>query len=305
MNKISKDTFGTYHPILNFTYFCLVLFFGMVFLHPVMMGIAFAGAFSYSLFLNGKGALKFNLVFVLPMMAVSALVNPLFNHRGMTILTYFMDNPITAESIWYGIATGFMFGTVILWFSCYNAVITSDKFIYIFGKVIPVMSLVFAMILRFIPKFKAQIQVVSGGQRCIGRDVGSGTLIQRAGHGLKILSIMVTWALENGIDTADSMRARGYGLPGRTSYSIFRFDTRDKWMSLFGAGTLLLVGIPYLMGANGVQFFPVMKVSENTFAGSIQFFGYVLLCFGPLLIDAFDSIRWRRIENDKKGTGVL
>lgn len=91
---------------------------------------------------------------------------------------------------------------------------TSDKFVYLFGRIIPALSLVLSMSLRFVPRFTAQIKVISNAQKCVGRDVGSGGLIKRAKQGIKILSILVTWALENAIDTADSMKDRGYGLPG-------------------------------------------------------------------------------------------
>ncbi len=307
MNKTSKDNFGTYHPIINFTYFCAVILFSMIFLHPVLMGISFTAAFAYSVFLNGKGAIKFNLAFVMPMMLVAAIVNPLFNHSGMTILYYFRDNPITLESIVYGLATGLLFGSVIIWFSCYNAVITSDKFIYIFGKIIPAMSLVFAMILRFIPKFKAQIKIVSNGQKCIGRDITNGNLNQRIGHGIKIVSIMITWALENGIDTADSMRARGYGLPGRTSFSIFRVDSRDKIMGVVAVVILLVFAFAAGSGKNAIQFFPYIKMSELSPVGILGYLTYSMLCFGPLIIDWVDQLKWRRrgdIMTDSTGKGL-
>ena len=294
MTKTSKDNFGTYHPIINFTYFCLVISFSMIFLHPILMLISFTAAFVYSVYLNGKGAVKFNLAFVIPMMIVAALVNPLFNHSGMTILYYFRDNPITMESIAYGLATGFMFGSVIIWFSCYNAVITSDKFIYIFGKIIPAMSLVFAMVLRFIPKFKAQIKIVSNGQKCIGRDITNGTLTQRISHGIKIVSIMITWALENGIDTADSMRARGYGLPGRTSFSIFRFDSRDKIAGIVESVIVAFVVFAAVTGENTIQFFPYIKMSDLSVTGVTGYIAYLLFCFGPLIIDFVDQLKWRK-----------
>lgn len=304
MTKTSKDNFGTYHPIINFTYFCLVISFSMIFLHPILMLISFTAAFVYSVYLNGKGAVKFNLAFVIPMMIVAALVNPLFNHSGMTILYYFRDNPITLESIAYGLATGLMFGSVIIWFSCYNAVITSDKFIYIFGKIIPAMSLVFAMVLRFIPKFKAQIKIVSNGQKCIGRDITNGTLTQRISHGIKIVSIMITWALENGIDTADSMRARGYGLPGRTSFSIFRFDSRDKIAGIVESVIVAFVVFAAVTGENTIQFFPYIKMSDLSVTGVTGYAAYALLCFGPLILDLVDQLRWKRREAAAKAPQI-
>ena len=163
------------------------------------------------------------------MAALAALVNPAFNHEGQTILTYLPSgNPLTLESMFYGVAAAVMLASVVLWFSSYNEVMTSDKFVYLFGRVIPALSLVLSMALRFIPKFKAQMQVVSEAQACIGRDTKNGSVFRRVSNAIKIFSIMVTWSLENAIETADSMRSRGYGLPGRTAFSIYRFDDRDK-----------------------------------------------------------------------------
>lgn len=305
MNKTVTDNFGTYHPIINFTYFCVVIFFSMVFLHPILMAISFISAFTYSIYLNGKGGLKFNLIFVIPMIIIAAVINPLFNHSGMTILFYMNDNPITFESIAYGIATGFMFGSVIIWFSCFNAVITSDKFIYIFGKIIPGMSLVFAMILRFIPKFKAQIKVVSNGQKCIGRDASNGNLFQKIRNGIKIVSIMVTWALENGIDTADSMRARGYGLPGRTSFSIFRFDKRDEKLSIYFMSLLFVCGISAIYGENTIQYFPYIKINQLSAMGVAGYISYAIICIGPLILNLVDNLKWRNIEKKWKEFGEI
>ncbi len=86
----------------------------------------------------------FSLYGLLPLLLFSAVLNPLFNHEGATILTYLPDgNPLTLESMLYGVSAAAMMVTVILWFSCYNSVMTSDKFLYLFGRVIPALSLLF------------------------------------------------------------------------------------------------------------------------------------------------------------------
>ena len=239
----TRDTFSGYHPIINFLYFALVLLFSMFFIHPVSLFISLCTALIYAVTLNGRKAVHMSLRMLLPMMVIAAVVNPIFNHAGVTILTYLPSgNPLTLESILYGLAAALMLGAVILWFSCYNAVMTSDKFVYLFGRIIPALSLILSMTLRFVPKFKAQLQVVARAQTCIGRDASNGTLLQRTRKGLTILSIMVTWSLENAIETADSMKSRGYGLPGRTAFSIYRFDDRDRaallWL-LFCGGYIL------------------------------------------------------------------
>ncbi len=236
---INRDTFSAYHPIINFLYFALVLIFSMCFMHPVYLGISLAAGLCYSIYLRGRKAAQFSLVYMLPMMLLIIIVNPAFSHEGATILTYLPSgNPLTMESMVYGAASASMLAAVLVWFSCFNEIITSDKFVYLFGRIIPSMSLLLSMALRFVPKFAAQTKVVAEAQRCIGRDVSSGSLLQRLKTAVTIFSIMLTWALEDAIETADSMKSRGYGLEGRTAFSIYKFDDRDKtailWIGFCG-----------------------------------------------------------------------
>ena len=269
----------------------------MIFLHPVLLVTSFFGALSYSLQQSGARGLRFVFLYLLPMMVVAGLVNPLFNHRGMTILGYLNDNPITLESILYGIAIGVMFGAVILWFSCLHSVITSDKILYLFGRAIPSLSLLLSMVFRFVPKFKAEIQVISRGQKSIGRDVSDGKPMERLRNGIKIMSIMVTWALENAIDTADSMKARGYGLPGRTNYSIYRFDGRDKGalLALSLLITVLLAGA--FLSETTIQYFPTIKIKEPTQQTLLFEGAYFLLCFAPIIRNRWEEIKWRHLRS--------
>lgn len=288
-----RSTFETYHPIINFGYFCAVIILGMFLLHPVLLGIAIIASFSYSVLLNGRGAMKFNLLFLLPMMVVIAIVNPLFNHLGETVLWYFLDEPITMESFLYGTVTACMFGTIILWFSCYNAIMTSDKFIYLFGRIMPSISLVFSMALRFVPAFRERIKVISRAQKCIGQDVTNGRLADKVRHGLKILSIMITWALENGIDTADSMRARGFGLKGRTVFSIYRFDARDTVVALLMVVFLAVVITGAALGVCRAEFFPSIEFHPLDPITAAVYGAYALLCFLPILLDIKEKIQWK------------
>lgn len=292
----NKDTFSSYHPLINFLYFGLVFAFSMVFTHPVCLGISLACAIIYSIYLNGRKAAWFSLLVMLPMFIIVALVNPAFSHQGGTILEYLPSgNPLTLESIVYGLSTAAMLVAVIVWFSCYNAIMTSDKFVYLFGRLIPAMSLLLSMTLRFVPKFKAQLRVVSNAQRCVGRDVSNGGVLQRAKNGLTILSIMVTWALENAIETADSMKSRGYGLPGRTAFSIYRFDKRDRAALIFllASGGYIFLGAA--LGGLKWRYYPTIKgVTTDAFPVSI-YLAYIALCIMPVMLDIAADRQWRAI----------
>ncbi len=266
-------------------------------MHPIFLAISLAGSATYSILLNGRRAVKFNFLYMIPMLLLIAVVNPIFSHEGATVLFYFNDTSITLESFLYGIAAAMMFVSVIIWFSCYNAVMTSDKFIYLFGKVIPSLSLVFSMVLRFVPMLKEQTKVIANAQKCIGRDASQGSLLQRARNGIHIVSILTTWSLENAIETADSMRSRGYGLKGRTSFSIYRFDRRDSTALAVLGVLFLLVCAGAFLGENTVQYFPTVKIPDYRFFSFIVYLAYGGLCFFPVILQIGELWKWRKMRS--------
>lgn len=282
-------------------YFGLVIAFTMFLMHQVSLAISLVSALVYAVYLNGRRAVRASLLYLLPMMAVAALVNPAFNHKGATILTYLPSgNPLTLESILYGVAAAAMLAAVITWFSCYTAVMTSDKFVYLFGRIVPALSLVLSMALRFVPKFKAQFQTVSEAQRCVGRDISNGGVIQRLRNGITILSIMVTWSLENAIETADSMKSRGYGLPGRTAFSIYRFDSRDR----AALAWLLYCGFFLFCGgmAKGFywRYYPTAKgVPLTPLTVSLQLV-YLALCLTPVILNMRADWAWHVLQKERE-----
>jgi len=295
-DKKYEDNFSSYHPIINLIYFLGVISFSMFFMHPAFLGISIICAMVYSFYLKGREAIKFNLLYMIPTLLVVAIINPIFNHGGVTILLYINKNPLTLEAIIYGIASGIMLISVLIWFSCYNVIMTSDKFMYIFGRIIPSTSLIISMVLRFVPRFKRQIKVISDGQKSIGKDITNGNVFERASHGIKILSILTTWALENSIETADSMKARGYGLKGRTSFSLYKFTKRDKIVLRV---LLVLIGIVMVgafYGENSIYYFPSIIGKPVGFFSIIVYGSYFILCLMPVIIDVVEEIKWKLLK---------
>ena len=290
--------FAGYHPLVNFLYFGYVILVPIFFMQPVLLTISFVSALAYAIYLGRSKAAKFGLCFVLPLMVIAALFNPAFNHRGATILFYFHYNPITLEAVIYGIFMATMIGGVILWFMCYNSIMTSDKFIYLFGRIIPSMSMVISMALRFIPRYREQIKSIIIARRGIGFDVSSGSFIARVKSGGEILSVMVTWALENGIETGDSMLARGYGLKGRTAYSNYRFDSRDRVLLFVFVALMAAALICIFSGAISVEYY-IHFVMENIqpYAG-IAYICHATICLLPLALEVREDILWKGYHSE-------
>lgn len=308
-----RDNFSSYHPAVIFAYFLSVIICGMFFVHPILLIISACGALSYSVYLGGGKVLMVNLCMLFFIIITGTAVNMLFNHRGMTTLFYLRGNPVTFESAVYGAAAGLMIGTMIMWFSCCNKILTGDKIMYLFGRVLPVFSLLFSMVLRFVPHFADKTRDISAGQRGIRGNVFKNAAEERdvipikdyeehQSLGLKVktemrtASILTTWALENAVDTANSMKSRGYGLAGRTSFSFYRFDIRDGIAVLFLIILDMLLAVCSGRGAGYFSCFPMIKTAQTAMITVIFFAAYAVLVFIPLMIDVWEDIKWQYLQ---------
>lgn len=292
-----RDAFAGFHPVNNFLYFAIVLSVSMFSMNPLYLFLSLVGAVSYSIRLKGLRKFSRSLLIMVPLLIFTAVINPVFNHQGITILTYLPNgNPLTLESMMYGLFAAGMMITVITWFSCYTEIMTSDKFIYLFGRIIPSLSLLISMTLRFVPKFRAHFSEVSAAQKSIGKNGESAKFRDKISTGVRILSIMITWSMENAIETADSMKSRGYGLPGRTAFSIYTFDRRDRILLLWllAGGFFLLLAVR--TGGLYFRFYPTIRGPETGFLTVICMAVFLLLCLTPALIGLYDDYVWRKLD---------
>ena len=128
-----------------------------------------------------------------------------------------------------------------------------------------------------------------------------------------MVSILVTWALENAIETADSMKSRGYGLKGRTAFSIYRFNRRDKILGALLAGLCIVFGYGCHEGAAFSQYNPRILLAGFTIFGRvprqscspvlavITFVSFGIFCFLPLMLDLSEEYAMRRSRSHVSG----
>ena len=290
------NEFKRFHPLVSLTYFIFAIGYSSVFLNPICLFLSLFGSIGFMLAMNNKS--KRNLWFFFAIFIVTALFNPIFNHRGLTIITFLPGgNPLTLESVLYGFASGVMLVSVIAYFACFNEVMTSDKYVYLFGRIAPAVSLILSMTLRFVPRFLKELKAVATAQKGIGKGIGNGRMKERIKNALSVLSVTVTWALENAIETSDSMKARGYGLPGRSAFSVFKFTKKDGLVlsAILLSGLYALAGGIY--GALKFEFFPTFKLSEiNSYSISV-YIAYGITMFIPLIIEFTEVRRWNALKS--------
>ncbi len=288
--------FEWYHPIILFVYFIAMIFITMFTQHPVLLGISFVCAVSFCGMLTGLKKLLKSLAYSIPVLLVIAVTNPLFSHNGETVLFFLNDNPVTLEAILYGLDIAVMIMAVFYWFKCYHAVMTSDKFIYLFGRVIPKLSLLLSMVLNFIPKFKRQYKEIDQSQKALGI-YGAKGYIDKIRSRIRVLSILVTWSLENSVETADSMRARGYGLKGRTSYSIFKWTVRDTVMAALVFAFTAMICFLMSLGYAEYWFYPTFKAFDRSALAILLYVGLFVLMMLSTATEIKENIAWRYLRS--------
>ena len=286
----NKDEFSSYHPIVNFGFFAIVIGLTMLTTHPLFITISLIGSIAYYINLNGKKATAFMLKFAFVLFALTVLINPILAKGGRTVLFYFpWGNSATLESVLYGITAGGMMVAVITWFACLFECITSDKIMYLFGRLIPSLSLVISMILRFVPRFKSQFKTVWDLQKI---NAEAQTKTDKIKTAVRCFSAVISWSLENSIDVADSMKSRGFGSNKRTFYNVYLFRDRDKTAIIF----LLCSGFLFVPGgiSNAISwnFYPTISNNQNslTFVILTVFFA---VCIMPIIINKKECRKWK------------
>lgn len=286
---MEHSRFSKLHPVVCFAFFLTAMGLGMALRHPAYVAASVVGAMALDLSLLGKKALR-NLGMILPVFLLIAFLNPLFNTLGQRVLFTCFGRPYTWEALCYGMSLGGIFLAILLWFSCYNTVMTEDKFTYLFGNLAPSLALLLTMVFRLIPSLTKKAGQIQNARRCIGMGAGeSDGVKERVRDGMTTLSALSSWALDGSVVTADSMNSRGYGTGKRVCFSHYRFTAADG----FSTGILLLLGALAVWrvaaGSAAADFTPVMVIAPVDW-GVVC---YLLLLLFPTMLNWKEDIVWR------------
>lgn len=289
---MTNDAFSKCHPAVNFIFFAAVMVFAVVFQHPAYLLAGGLCAAFYYLLLRGYRALK-TIAWLLPLFLILTIINPLFNIRGTHILFTLFGRPYTWEALLHGAAIAGIFVNMMLWFGCYNAVMTGDKFSSLFGNLIPHLSLLLVMIFRMVPTLVEKTRQIAGARTCIGKGMAErSTVREKIAGGMTILSALTGWALESSIITADSMRSRGYGTAKRTSFQIYRMTGLDIIIILWIVVMVTVVAVSAINGSIAATYTPTYSAAP---IGGKHFIGllcYCVLCLIPSILHLWEVLLW-------------
>ncbi|HAJ98279.1 MAG TPA: cobalt transport protein [Ruminococcus sp.] len=289
------QTIEELHPISITIYFMAVMGIAMFSTNPIMMGLSMTGAILYFLTRNGKGHFKMHLSFVI-LFTVLALMNPLVSHNGITVLFVVNDNPITLEAFLYGLNSATMIISILYWLRLFSMIMTSEKILCVFGAISPKIALVLSMSLRFVPLFQNQAKKVNDSQKAVGY-FQSDNIIDSIHQKMRVFDIVLTWALENGIITANSMEARGYSVGKRSHFSIHPIRKNDIILMLI---TCILSGVCISAMAWGKMtflFYPEITAPETDLFAVGGMIGYGILVLLPSIIQKGTEKQWNYLQS--------
>lgn len=283
------------HPLAAAVYFAGVLAIAVVSMNPGLLLLSLLGGLSLFMLMDGKKGIR-TLGSSLLLFSGAALLNPLFYHHGNTVLLIVHHQPITLEALCYGAAMGGMIVSAAYWLRCLSRVLTSDKLMHLLGRLSPKLALLFSMALRYGPLFSRQTRQIKQAQQALGLYKDE-NLPDRIRGDMRIFSILVTWALENGIITADSMAARGYGVGRRTAFARYRFRKADAGFLLITAALLAILIGALATGALDFAYYPALRSAQIGPLQAAAYGAYAVLAFLPVLWEGGERIRWHCLKS--------
>ena len=287
--------FSDFNPAVVAVWFLAVTGIAMFCNNPIISGITLLGGILFFVVRNKTSHMRSHLFFML-LFLILALANPLISHNGKTVLFVMNNNPVTLEALLYGVNSAAMIVGVLYIFRSFTQIMTSEKLLYVTGRLSPKIALILSMAIRCVPLFSRQAQKINDTQRAMGLYGEDNIIDDISGH-MRVFSVVSTWALENGIITADSMEARGYGIGRRSQMKRFTFTAHD---GILLAVTLALTAV--CIGAVAADrlsfsFYPSISAGALGVLGKCGISAYALLLAVPLTIETGVSIRWRYLQS--------
>lgn len=282
----------SYHPAGVFVYFLSVILVTMLSQNPIISAVSLVGSIAFFSILPVKKRYRTHL-FSLILLLILTLINPLFSKSGETILFYLNDRPITMEALLYGLNAAAALTAALYWFRCFSLIMTSDKLMLLFSFLSKKLAMVLTTSLRFIPLFKEQYHKISDTQKALGL-YQDGNIVDSIKGRLRVTDILITWTLEGGIITAESMEARGWGSGRRSFYSRFRLLPSDVVVLIL---SVLLTGFSVAaVYAADFRFYPAIIYRHSVWT-LVGFFSFVLLAALPLIIHIQEALRWQFLKS--------
>lgn len=290
---VDNRTIDRLHPVTILIYVAGTMEIPMFYMHPFFVLLSLGLALAAGWMLKGTQVIKMALGLFVPVLFFSAVILPLFSHNGSHPLFYINGLAVTRESVQYGLLMSLFLVAVFLWFQVASVLLDGEKIRYLTGRLFPSIGLLVTMVFRMLPLLRRRYREICEAQDGLGfrEEPGLFQKIRRTG---RKMSTLISWSLEESVETSVSMECRGYGTGRRTNFHLFRFHVRD--LLLCGGSVVCFVLAAGLLDVGGLEtvFFPEFQMTEiNRFSGGGMFLFAVPALALPLWITI--SRQWESV----------
>lgn len=257
MARPRSTAFDACHAAVPAMLFAGVAVLSMLAVHPVLVTLSLSGALAFSLVARGAAATVRGLAWQLPLLVLVCLLNPFFSASGSTLLLKVGPRSVYLESLAYGATMGALLVATVLWFEDAAAVLTQDRLLALAGRRARSVPLVASMAAQLVPQMLGRARSVRAAARAC---TAAGPRPPARDELLRTSTMLLSWSLEDSLERADAMRARGWesGSP-RTRYRPERFRARDA-VAAAGIAALLALGAAGAWAAcSSWEFYPRMS----------------------------------------------
>lgn len=285
--------FDRFHPLVTFLFYAGAVSLLILMLHPLFLISSIAVVILINLRHDRLNGLRRWWFFIITTFLLMVIMNPLFNERGRHLLVEIYEHRVTLEAVVYGGMNALSIIGIIALFVSYNIIMTPNKLLFIFAKVLPQFAVLLMLTLRFIPLMRRRLEEISVVQKSKGLSVSHGTWRARAKTGMLYVQTLLTFSLEEAIQTADSMKARGYGQGSRSSYEYFKINKADIIAILYLLSLFGFIVIERFSGFGVLTVYPIMESWHLSLIDRAVFICYIMFLSFPLLVEAGGMFRWR------------
>lgn len=289
--------FEQLNPWVTFTYYVVTIACSMIFIQPIFLLVELLLILAVNLMSKSNKQVWGVLEGSLFMMAFIMILNPLINNRGAHVIWSFGGTVITVEAVVYGFMMAVSLIIVLLIFISYNKILTSQKFMYLFSRISPKLTLLTMITLRFVPLFIRRFKNITQVQSLRGIDVSQGSARQRSIGVMKLMEVLLVSSFNNALQTADSMSARGFSSGAkRSSYQRYRFTGRDIFSLCW---YLPLAVFCFYMGSKGfgrMVVYPSLGTAGLSGMDIIVLVGVILLYSFPIILEAWEWLWWNLLK---------
>ncbi|MFT3951925.1 MAG: energy-coupling factor transporter transmembrane component T [Oscillospiraceae bacterium] len=288
-----RNHFSDFHPGVIFIFYCAAIISVVILNNPLFLLAGILSALLLTAAEQGLLSCIKQIALAIPVVAAFALITAMFNHSGQTPFLYVNDAPLTVEALLYGVQTGVLVVSIILWFAAFHRTLGNDGFLFLFGRKFPQTALLITMIFRFIPYFRDKLHEITTAQKTLGISVSGGAIGRRMKNGSMLITALFSVTLEDTMETAVSMTARGYSLTGKTARGFRRVRRRDIAPAVISAACFVLFMLIWSRGDLEYYFFPFLSALSLTDGQALVLACYALFLNIPLVILITEELRWK------------